>query len=91
MGPSPTFSTSSISTGRFSSGGFAIAAGRINNSHNYVDLAVSSADSDSVSVLFGNNDGTFQSPPFVIQSGLSPGRRAWPSASSMVTPSRTSR
>jgi hypothetical protein len=63
-----TFSTSSVSTGSFSLGGFAIAAGRINSSHNYVDLAVSSADSDSVSVLFGNNDGTFQ-PPFVIQSG----------------------
>jgi hypothetical protein len=65
-----TFSTSSVSTGRFSSGGFAIAAGRINTAHNYVDLAISSADSDSVSVLFGNNDGTFQSP-FVLQSGFS--------------------
>jgi len=65
-----TFSTSSISTGRFASGGFAIAAGRINNSHNYVDLAISSADSDMVSVLFGNNDGTFQSAR-VIQGGLS--------------------
>jgi hypothetical protein len=64
-----TFSTSSVSTGRSTSGGFAIAAGRINTAHNYVDLAISSAGSTSVSVLFGNNDGTFQSP-FVIQSGL---------------------
>jgi hypothetical protein len=62
------FSTPSIDTR--GSGNFAIAAGRINNSHNYVDLAISSAGSDSVSVLFGNNDGTFQSP-IVIQSGLS--------------------
>jgi hypothetical protein len=65
-----TFSNSSVSTGRFTSGGFAIAAGRINTAHNYVDLAVSSTDSDSVSVLFGNNDGTFQSPIW-IQSGVS--------------------
>ena len=65
-----TFSTSSVSTGKFSSGGFAIAAGRINTAHNYVDLAVSSTGSNSVSVLFGNNDGTFQSAR-VIQSGLS--------------------
>jgi len=61
------FNPASVSTGRFTSGGFAIAAGRINTAHNYVDLAVSSADSNSVSVLLGNNDGTFQSP-FVIQS-----------------------
>jgi hypothetical protein len=64
------FPTSSVSTGRFTSGNFAIAAGRINNSHNYVDLAVSSADNNSVSVLFGNNDGTFQSA-IVFQSGVS--------------------
>ncbi len=62
------FGTPSVSTLGY--GNFAIAAGRINNSHNYVDLAISSADTDSVTVLFGNNDGTFQSP-FVIQSGLS--------------------
>lgn len=63
------FSTPSLDTR--GSGNFAIAAGRINNAHNgYVDLAISSAFTDSVSVFFGNNDGTFQSP-FVIQSGLS--------------------
>jgi hypothetical protein len=62
------FSTPSINTR--GSGNFAIAARRINSSHNYVDLAISSAGTESVTVLFGNNDGTFQSP-FVIQSGLS--------------------
>jgi hypothetical protein len=60
------FGTPSIDTLGY--GNFAIAAGRINSSHNYVDLAISSAFTDSVSVFFGNNDGTFQSP-FVIQSG----------------------
>jgi hypothetical protein len=65
------FGTPRIDTGGF--GNFAIAAGHINTAHNppYVDLAVSSTDSDSVSVFFGNNDGTFQSPPFAIQSGIS--------------------
>jgi hypothetical protein len=60
------FSPASISTG--SSGNVAIAAGRINTSHNYVDLAISSAGSNSVSVLFGNNDGTFQSPFVIVAS-----------------------
>jgi len=43
-------------------GGVAIAAGRIGNSDNFVDLAISNADSDTLTVLFGNNDGTFQLP-----------------------------
>ena len=50
-------------------GGFAIAAGRISNSHPYADLAVTNNDSDSVSIFFSNGDGTFQDPPTLV-SGI---------------------
>ncbi|MFI5366913.1 MAG: FG-GAP repeat domain-containing protein [Candidatus Binatia bacterium] len=52
-----TFSPSSVGTR--TSGAFAIAAGLINNTDTFIDLAISNTSSQ-VSVLLGKGDGTFQ-------------------------------
>lgn len=51
------FSPASKATG--SSGAFAIAAGLLDN-NTTLDLVVSNADSNNVSILLGNSDGTFK-------------------------------
>ena len=58
------FPSPSISTGAGTRGNYAIRAGNFNNDA-FVDLAVSSAGGNRVSILLGKGDGTFQSPqPF---------------------------
>ncbi|MFI5364744.1 MAG: FG-GAP repeat domain-containing protein [Candidatus Binatia bacterium] len=59
-GASRSFTSAASSIDTKSSGATAITAGFLNNSDNFVDLAISNGDEDNVSVLLGKGDGTFQ-------------------------------